>query len=267
MHDLFTIPFVDIKIGAYAFFLVSSFIIGAIWSGYRARSEGLDPDTVPDMAFWIFVFAMIGARVFMIMYKMNRQNVSLTDIKTIAVISVQGGMVAYGGMVFAVLTAVVYAIVKKVNLLSYLNVFAPPFALGIALVRIGCFLNGCCYGKECNTFPGVTFPPGSPGGIYQAQHHISALFPSQLLESFAGFLILAIIMVMERAFRIRKISFYLVFTLYSVARFVVDFTRVYPDNDRLLSLTNNQWVCVSVFFLGSMAILATFIRGLNHKLG
>lgn len=258
MHEILTIPIINITINSYALCLIASFIIGAIWSGYRARSGGLDPNVVPDMAFWIFIFALLGARVFMLLYKINRQNIALFDLKNVLQLTLQGGMVAYGGIVFAVATAVVYAITKRVNLLSYLNVFALPFAFGIGLVRIGCFFNGCCYGKECHTALGVTFPAGSPGGIYQVNNNIQALFPSQLLESFLGFVILAVLLFSEKAFMSKKYSFFLSFSLYAISRFIVDFTRYYPEKDKFMSLTNNQWVCVSIFFLGIISIISMF---------
>ena len=81
-----------------------------------------------------------------------------------------GGLVWFGGFIGALLCSLVFLKVKKLPVLDLLDLLVPYAALAQAIGRIGCFFNGCCYGKECSL--GFYFPV-----------HARILFPSQLLDS------------------------------------------------------------------------------------
>src|SRR5262249_59119381 len=75
----------------------------------------------------------------------------------------EGGIVLYGSIMGGTAAFFVYRIVRPFPLRAYLDVIAPSLALGIAIGRLGCFLNGCCYGDLCPDLPwGVSFPRSSP---------------------------------------------------------------------------------------------------------
>ena len=95
----------------------------------------------------------------------------------------------YGGFIGAIVAGILYFKIKKIPFLPYADVSAPSVGIGIFLTRIGCFLNGCCYGASNTGSLGVSFPLESPAGVYQQHIHASGLHASQLYESAGGLLI------------------------------------------------------------------------------
>lgn len=93
------------------------------------------------------------------------------------------GFVVYGGIIAGVLAAWIYCKVKKLVFLEYFDLIMPEVALAQGFGRIGCFLAGCCYGRETTAAWGITFPADSmaPSGI--------KLIPTQLLSAAGDFLI------------------------------------------------------------------------------
>ena len=88
----------------------------------------------------------------------------------------QGGLVVFGSIIGGIVTTLVYLRVKKLPLLATMDIFAPALMIGIAIGRIGCFMNGCCFGGVCGAVPpGVVFPPASPPHFYQMEHGLVSL--------------------------------------------------------------------------------------------
>lgn len=102
------------------------------------------------------------------------------------------GFALFGGIIFAIITSILTARILKINLWKIGDGLAPFLGVSIALVRIGCFLNGCCFGKETNLPWGVTFPFFSPAHKYQLSHGAADIFsihpvhPTQLYELIAA---------------------------------------------------------------------------------
>ena len=148
---------------------------------------------------------------------------------------------------------------EKLRFLSYADAMAPSVGIGIFLTRIGCFLNGCCYGKPTGAAFGCHFPIDSPAGAYQIAQHASDLIPSQLFLS-AGGLIIAITVLLVAGKKIFEgFQFYLTIVLYSILRFLVDFTRYYAEDERVATLSHNQIVCIVIFVIFTGLILKNYI--------
>ena len=113
----------------------------------------------------------------------------------------------------------------KVNVLDLLDVFAAPLMLGLALGRVGCMLNGCCFGRACN-LPWALPVPG-PGGVAVLRH------PSPLYEGIAALgLCLLFSYLLDRR-KVRGEVFALLLGAYSLARFGVEFFREGQDHGRI----------------------------------
>jgi phosphatidylglycerol:prolipoprotein diacylglycerol transferase len=160
-----------------------------------------------------------------------------------------GGLVMYGGFIGALIAGTIFFKVKKLPFLPYADACAPSIGFGIFLTRIGCFLNGCCYGAPASGPLAIKFPADSPAGMYQTECHAHGLFPSQLLESAGGLLIAVIVLLAGRKKPFVGFQFYLMGILYSVLRFGDDFTRFYSPQERLGGLSHNQIVCIFFFVL------------------
>jgi len=166
---LFTIPLhslwdalPDIPIYGYGTMLFLAFVFCTSLAVRLARREGIPKEILQDLAIWIFVSGIIGARtVFIIQYHDHfsyfLQYFYLWD----------GGLVFYGAPMGAIvgygLAYLLWLRKYHISTLKLADVIAPCVALGLALGRVGCLLNGCCYGNvACTDCPAFHFPLSAP---------------------------------------------------------------------------------------------------------
>ena len=250
-------------IHSYGFMLALSFLFGIWLSGHRAKKQGLNPDIVADMGFWIILSAILGARLYYVILHFEEFSGNLSSIFNPfqdGMVGI-GGLVMYGGFIGAITAGIIFFKVKKLPFLPYADALAPGVGIGIFLTRIGCFLNGCCYGAGNAGACSFNFPLNSPAGSYQHHIHAAGLFPSQLLESAGGLAIAIILLLLSRKKLFVGLQFYLLGLFYTVLRFAVDFTRFYGDKERLGPLSHNQVVCIVLFVIFAGLIL----RGMLFK--
>src|SRR4051794_18778660 len=158
MHQvLFEIPGTGIKIFGYGLMLFLAFLASMNLAAWRARREKLDPEVVYDLALWVFLGGLVGARAFYVVQYWGTRIHTIWDIFEIW----KGGIVLYGSILGGTLTFFLYRALRPFPLRPMLDVVAPALALGIALGRLGCFLNGCCYGDVCDLPWAVAFPKHS----------------------------------------------------------------------------------------------------------
>jgi phosphatidylglycerol:prolipoprotein diacylglycerol transferase len=133
------------------------------------------------------------------------------------------------------------------------DVVAPSLGLGLGLTRIGCFLNGCCYGRPTEGPFGVHFPADS---YVTRVFGDAALHPTQLYSALTGLAICAILLAYDRAARPEGRVFGLFLVLDAVGRFALDFFRSYEANVYVLrGLTVNQLISVGLFLIGVLVIV------------
>lgn len=218
-------------------FLAASFLLFA-----NMKLRGLNYDNVNDLTIWTIISGIIGARSFYVVQFWNEYKNDLWQIIRID----RGGLVFYGGFIAAILAIIFYCRKRKISFLGTLDVIAPSLALGHAFGRIGCFLNGCCFGKPCNLPWAVEFPPGSfPFNRYPFQK----IHPVQLYESAFNFMLCVALCVFLRKNKThgKTAAFYLV--AYGIARFILEFFR--GDNEKISAgLTISQIIGIFVCTAG-----------------
>jgi phosphatidylglycerol:prolipoprotein diacylglycerol transferase len=144
-----------IPIYGYGMMLFVAFVACTWLASRLARREGIAPEHVQDLAIYLFIGGIVGSRVF---YMVEEQQ-PLSRFFYIW----EGGLVFYGGAIGGAIAYVVayYAVIKKHNLstLKLADIIAPCTALGLCLGRVGCLLNGCCYGQvACPDCYAMQFP-------------------------------------------------------------------------------------------------------------
>ena len=142
-------------IHSYGLMLVVAFYSAYFIARWRARREGIDPERMTDILLIAAVSGIVGARVlYIIQYRDQIKGV--LDFFAIW----KGGLVFYGGLILAIISLSIYVARKKLPLWKVADAAAPAIMIGLAIGRIGCFLNGCCWGERAeDNFPlAVRFP-------------------------------------------------------------------------------------------------------------
>lgn len=171
MHpELFTVPFLGRSIPTYGFCLMVGFL-SAVWLAMRrAERVKANPDTVLDLSFLALIFGVGGARAFYVIHYWQWRFASAPN-KWLAVIDItEGGLEFLGGLLGATAAILVYVFWTRRSIRLYLDIMAPSTMWGLALGRLGCFFNGCCFGGMCVAAStggapyswGVEFPFASP---------------------------------------------------------------------------------------------------------
>ena len=167
------------------------------------------------------------------------------------------GFVVYGGIIAGVLAAIIYCKRKKLVFLEYFDLCSASIALAQGFGRIGCFLAGCCYGRETTSSLGVVFPEGSlaPAGV--------KVLPTQLFSSAGDFGIMFVLLWHYHHRKKVGDTGFLYMLLYGIGRFGIEFLR--NDNRGEVGIFSTSQF-ISLFIIAA-AILLFFWRNRNevHK--
>jgi phosphatidylglycerol:prolipoprotein diacylglycerol transferase len=138
-----------LPVRGYGLMLLAGITAGVGMAMYRAKQGGLDPDVILSLAIWLVISGVIGARLFYVVEYWNENFAGRPPRELLLeVINVpEGGLVVYGALIGAAIGFVLFIRKHSLPLLAMADLTAPSMAIGLALGRIGCLLNGCCYGR------------------------------------------------------------------------------------------------------------------------
>lgn len=266
----------EVSFPAYFMLLTLGFGLAMILTVREGRRLGMDRERVLDTNLWMVVWGIIGARVLHLIADghfhdyvnlcVNPKLVPAIDARVdqclnaaqcgydylcdtvthkcyppkdcFAALEVwRGGLAYYGGFIFAVGFAWYYVRKHGLGWWRTADLASPGIMLGLVCGRLGCFLNGCCYGKPTTSFVGVVFPRGGAAwrqqvdsGLITAAQEALPVHPTQLYESIACFICFALLYYVVRP---RRRAFGQVFAwmliLYGIGRSIVEIWR---DDDR-----------------------------------
>ena len=135
---------------AYGLLVLLGIVAGILLAIRRAIEAGLEVDDVLGLALWVIPGGAIGGRLFYVVEYWDeriRQPDTWDTIRT-ALAFTEGGLVVYGAFLGAMAGFALYVWRHKLPALAMADIMAPAMMVGLALGRIGCLLNGCCYGGE-----------------------------------------------------------------------------------------------------------------------
>jgi phosphatidylglycerol---prolipoprotein diacylglyceryl transferase len=149
-----------LPVRGYGLMLLMGITSGVGLSMYRARQGGLDPEVILSLAIWLIVCGVVGARLFYVIEYWDESFAGRSPRDTLLEIAniPEGGLVIYGGLIGAAFGFVVFMVKHRLPMLAMADLIAPSMAIGLAFGRVGCFLNGCCYGGQTDLPWHVTFP-------------------------------------------------------------------------------------------------------------
>jgi phosphatidylglycerol:prolipoprotein diacylglycerol transferase len=288
----------QLGVHSYGVLIAVGLACGVALAYREGKRQKLDGGRVVDLAFWLIVSGLIGARLAYLLVNADDfaricagsgapprgARLIWTDC-TRAFRVWEGGLVFYGGVVAAAAFAFRFARREGWWPARIADLFAPCLALGHAFGRLGCFAAGCCYGKELNIDWGVfEFPPGSvafeqyvAAGMSPGAGTTPPLHPTQLYEAAGELAIFAALMALRGRLRPRPGSLLLVYlALYALLRFVVeafrgDYARRFvlsldtPRLANLLHLPPNEPLLLSVGQLGSLIVMLAVAFELRRR--
>jgi phosphatidylglycerol:prolipoprotein diacylglycerol transferase len=227
--------------------LALSFFVGIWFASRRAAKRGLKQEIVYDLSIVLIIAAVVGSRVLYILTHRDHYR-SVLDIFALW----QGGATLYGGLILAVVGAVLFLRLKGIPFFTMADICAPSIALGVFFTRIGCFLSGCCFGKPTRCAIGLVFPEGSPAGYTFPDVHIH---PTQLYSSLYGLLIFLVLLLLERKHSFEGYTFGFLCIFYGAARFIVDFFRFYEGSAMWGALTVSQVLSLGLVVIGIVLLV------------
>ena len=205
-----------ITIHTYGFLIATAFLLG-LWLALRqAAREGLSKEKVTDIGFYALFAGIIGSRIFFIATEWEHFSSHPADMLKIW----EGGLVFYGGVIFAIPVAVWYARRQGLLLWQTADIWAPSIAVGHAIGRLGCFCAGCCYGLPTDLPWGVTFNNPETLAIRGVPLH-----PTQLYESAAELLNFVILLAVRRRKAFHGQLFWVYVLNYAVIRALIELFR------------------------------------------
>lgn len=226
-----------LSVYSWGFTLSIAILLGVLLAMKMARDIDFDSDRILDLAIVLVVGGIVGARLFYVLvYEPGRYLREPLQIFALW----NGGMVYYGALIGGFVAGVIYVVKKGLPFWKLADLVSPPLALGYGIVRIGCFLNGCCYGKPTNSFLGVVFPnlDGTP-----SFEHLTR-YPTQLFSSAFGFILFGFLMFLWKRKKFDGQLFLLFLILYAIERFIVE---MYRENLIIFgNVTVSQFVSVLI---------------------
>lgn len=184
------------------------FLFGVIKEG---SEKGIQSAIFYDLYFWVLLSGLVGARI---LYILTNLRYFLSMPGEMFMIQ-HGGLSWFGGFCFGLLAVILVLKKNKLSFLKIADILVPYLALAQAVGRIGCLLNGCCYGR-LSILPFAIALSG----------HEQRLHPTQLYSAFGLLIIFAILMLFKKKKTVIPggvFSLYLV--LYGLKRFIIEFFR------------------------------------------
>jgi phosphatidylglycerol:prolipoprotein diacylglycerol transferase len=235
-----------LSIQVWGLFVALGMLVALLISIGRAkRLKGSNKDKVTsenlyDLFIIVFIFGIIGARVVYSLEHFDKFFGEGGGIMELINIS-KGGLSLYGGLILAIIAALIYIKLKKQHFWQAADIIAPGFALGIGIARIGDYLMGNHIGERTKFFLGTYYE----GDLRHSPSLYSAII---------GFLIFIVLILLWPFIKNKEgVTAYFFIILYAASRFLVDFTRssdiIGVSDPRFYNLTLSQWISAGLFVI------------------
>jgi|DewCreStandDraft_4_1066084.scaffolds.fasta_scaffold138158_1 phosphatidylglycerol:prolipoprotein diacylglycerol transferase len=206
----------NFPVRSFGLVLVVGFLVGIWMARRRASRFGLNPEKLWDLAILLIVFGVLGSRLAFIVQEWDHFSRHTNEIFSLRF----DGLTSFGGIILGLVVMTIWCRRTKTPFLAAMDVFAVPFLVASAIGRVGCLLNGCCYGGPTDLPWGVHFVD-VPGA-----HHPAQLYDSLMCLAGAGLIAWS-----ERRRLasgeplVQGRSMSLMFLAYGVSRFIYEFWR------------------------------------------
>jgi phosphatidylglycerol:prolipoprotein diacylglycerol transferase len=242
--ELFSIG--PLTVHAYGFFLAIAFIAGMLVSYWYLRRKFMDAYVVFELVLAAAIGGIIGARAFYVVGHWSEFSSSWGNIFKFWNVE---GLVFYGGLILGILAAVVVVKLRGLSIGVVLDSGGLAVPLALAIARVGCLLNGCCYGKSSGLKWAITFPMKTQIDMGMPTN---PLHPTQIYELLMDLFIFFLLLSIYKRFKYRGELMIAFIMLYSVARFINEFFRYHTSSNANLFF---QLLSLAIFFLAALALI------------
>ena len=208
-----------LTVHSYGFFLALAFIVGMLVSFWYLRRRFVDAYVVFELVLAAAVGGIVGARAFYVIGHWSELSSSWWE--AFKFWNVQG-LVFYGGFILGVAAAAAVVKVRGLSIGEVLDSGGLAVPLSLAVARVGCYLNGCCFGKSSGMPWAVTFPAGTQATMGMPHNPVH---PTQLYELIMDLAIFVVLLAVHKRFHYRGEIMLAFVMLYAVARFANEFFR------------------------------------------
>ncbi|HHV80699.1 MAG TPA: prolipoprotein diacylglyceryl transferase [bacterium] len=225
----------NFSIRSWGLMVMTGIILAVLFAMREASKRDVDPENILDLSIILIISGIIGARVLYVLVNFNsyRDNLGFAfSIKT-------GGLAWPGAFLFALIATIFFIRWRKLSFWLIVDILAPYIALGYSVGRIGCFLNGCCFGKICEPAWWSVYMLGA----YR--------YPTQLVSSLTSFIIFLFLVTRDWYDKPGK-RFLVYIILYCVYRFIIEFYRYNSTYIGGLSIT--QWGMLGTLIVTSLVL-------------
>lgn len=198
------------EVHTFGLVMIVAFLVGLWIARVRAPKFGIDPGHLSDMAFYALIAGVLGARI---TYLLLDPPADWHEILTLKF----AGLTSFGGLVGAALVIIFWSRKHKISVRAMLDALGPALLVGQAIGRVGCLMNGCCYGGVC--------PDNFPFGVRTPENALLH-YPAQVYDSLMCLALAGILIGLERrfSFRLGQVAS-LAIGFWGLSRFVDEFWR------------------------------------------
>ena len=269
MHEI-ALTIGSLKIHWYGIMVALGFVLAILVLLKERTRAGITADNVFDLGLIAVFGGVFGARLFYVIQFHHQFAGKPLEVFRID----KGGLVFYGGFLLAFLVVWGYCRWKKISFLRVMDIFAPAVAMGHASGRIGCFLQGCCFGRPTSSWPSAVFPAGSapdrrypaePADLYAGVRTACdslPLIPVQLYEAACNFLIALLLIWLLKKIRRPGGVAAIYLAAYAVMRFCMELMRG-DHTDHIGMFTPSQ--AIALFVMLPVAAVVFYFAGRKAK--
>lgn len=229
-----------LNVYSYGVFLALGFIVAVFVARYRFEEQYKNPDIILDLVLAAVVGGILGARIF---YVVGHWSYYIAHKSEIFKINMDG-LVFYGGLLLGLALTLVIGRWKKLRFWTTMDLAGLCVPLALAFGRIGCLLNGCCYGKVTSLPWGISYPAAS--GIIGARH------PTQIYELFLDLTLFGLLWWKKDSFEREGTIFWLFAIGYAVIRFTMEFFREHSTAGAAFGF---QMMSLALFVVAAVVLL------------
>lgn len=219
---------------SYGLLLAIGYLVATLWVLYEAKIDNLPTDPIFDLLIFQLIVGILGARLLFLVEYYPQKILSISEILALS----SGGLTLYGGIISSFIFNYLFCLYKKLPFWRVMDCIGLALPLGISIARWGCFLNGCCYGKESML----------PWCVEFRFTYGKTVHPTQVYESIATFIIFIFLQKIKNSRKAYGHTFLNAIIFYSFARFFIEFYR--GDNEIILfGLTFSQAIGIVLILL------------------